>query len=48
MFELLKKILPTSIISESMKFFGKEVLKESYLNVFKDFTLYPKRKMSLP
>ena len=40
MLELLKKNIAYFIISESMKFFGKEVLKESYLNVFKDFTFF--------
>ena len=44
----LKKTLHTSIISESIKVFGKDVLQGGNENAFKDFTLYHKRKMSLP
>ena len=43
-----KKTLHTSIIRESIKFFGKKVLKGGNKNAFKDFTLYHKREMSVP
>ena len=43
-----KKKLHTSIISESIQFFLKVVLKGDNQNAFKGFTSYQKRKMSLP
>ena len=46
--QIIQKTLHTSIISESIQFFLKVVLKGDNYNAFKGFTLYHKRKMSLP
>ena len=48
LFNLLKKSLHTSLISEGIKFLVIKVLQGGNKNAFKDFTLYHKRKLSLP
>ena len=47
--QIIQKNIAYFIISESIKFLvKKKVLKGGNKNAFKDFTLYRKRKISLP